>query len=479
MALDEDTNERGAGDARRAIDSLRACSALTNVDAACARRAGGRRRAIFIACRFTLLFDAGTTPDGLYLVIAGRLGVRSSEAASWTAHIGRGELVGELSWLLAVDHSAQVIAIRDSELLWFAKPLVDAIARALAAIFPSRSRACARAGCYQSNRRQVFSPSARIFTIVPNTPGNRYRDLWQCSWSRNSVIPAEPNSSGMCARVPTRWAGFSNIEENNEFVVYLADPSSSAWTRQCCRQADMLLLAANVARRTAPVARGSDRRRTDCRAYAWNSRCCTAARSCMAQRPAGSRQRAASYHHHIVDDSDIERVARLLSHRGVGLVLSGGGARGFAHLGVIRALREARVPIDFVGGASIGAHHRGRGGARVERCGDASALPQKLRRHQPRQRLHLPVRRIDARRSKFRGCCSGNSAKSRSKICACRSFCVSANLTTGRAMQHRTGHAASLRCAPRSPFPACSRRFSPDEAVLGRRCGDQQSASST
>ncbi len=39
----------------------------------------------------------------------------------------------------------------------------------------------------------------------------------------------------------------------------------------------------------------------------------------------------------------------------MGLVLSGGGARGFAHLGVIRALREARVPIDFVGGSSIGA----------------------------------------------------------------------------------------------------------------------------
>jgi NTE family protein len=35
-------------------------------------------------------------------------------------------------------------------------------------------------------------------------------------------------------------------------------------------------------------------------------------------------------------------------------VLSGGGARGFAHLGVVQALREARVPIDFVGGASIG-----------------------------------------------------------------------------------------------------------------------------
>ena len=40
--------------------------------------------------------------------------------------------------------------------------------------------------------------------------------------------------------------------------------------------------------------------------------------------------------------------------RPVGLVLSGGGARGFMHIGVIRALRERGIPIDIVGGASMG-----------------------------------------------------------------------------------------------------------------------------
>jgi NTE family protein len=39
----------------------------------------------------------------------------------------------------------------------------------------------------------------------------------------------------------------------------------------------------------------------------------------------------------------------------VGLVLSGGGARGAAHVGVIRALEEMRVPIDAVAGTSMGA----------------------------------------------------------------------------------------------------------------------------
>src|SRR4051812_111383 len=38
----------------------------------------------------------------------------------------------------------------------------------------------------------------------------------------------------------------------------------------------------------------------------------------------------------------------------VALVLSGGGARGFAHIGVLRALQELRIPIDMVVGTSMG-----------------------------------------------------------------------------------------------------------------------------
>src|SRR5665648_565274 len=39
----------------------------------------------------------------------------------------------------------------------------------------------------------------------------------------------------------------------------------------------------------------------------------------------------------------------------VGLVLSGGGAKGLAHIGVIRALEENNIPIDYITGTSMGA----------------------------------------------------------------------------------------------------------------------------
>ncbi len=63
------------------------------------------------------------------------------------------------------------------------------------------------------------------------------------------------------------------------------------------------------------------------------------------------------YHCHIrlQSETDMARLARYVTGRGVGLVLSGGGARGFAHIGVIKALRQARIPIDLVGGTSMGA----------------------------------------------------------------------------------------------------------------------------
>ena len=52
---------------------------------------------------------------------------------------------------------------------------------------------------------------------------------------------------------------------------------------------------------------------------------------------------------------DFHRLARRLCGRSVGLVLGGGGARGISQVGVIRALEEAGVPVDLVGGTSIGA----------------------------------------------------------------------------------------------------------------------------
>lgn len=53
--------------------------------------------------------------------------------------------------------------------------------------------------------------------------------------------------------------------------------------------------------------------------------------------------------------SDFSRLARWLTGNSIGLVLGGGGARGAAHVGMIKAIQDAGIPVDMVGGVSIGA----------------------------------------------------------------------------------------------------------------------------
>lgn len=53
--------------------------------------------------------------------------------------------------------------------------------------------------------------------------------------------------------------------------------------------------------------------------------------------------------------SDFSRLARWFTGNSIGLVLGGGGARGAAHVGMLKSIQEAGIPIDMVGGVSIGA----------------------------------------------------------------------------------------------------------------------------
>ncbi|MHB1948050.1 MAG: patatin-like phospholipase family protein [Gammaproteobacteria bacterium] len=62
-------------------------------------------------------------------------------------------------------------------------------------------------------------------------------------------------------------------------------------------------------------------------------------------------------HHHInvSKDTDYQRLLRFMMGRAIGLVLSGGGHKGWAAVGAIKALIDANIPIDAIGGASVGA----------------------------------------------------------------------------------------------------------------------------
>src|SRR5277367_5587478 len=98
MALDEEQSG-AAQEVRRAIDCLRDCADLAEVDVGTlgALAAGAVH---FSLPAGSLLFESGSTSDGVYLVASGRLGVKTAGSTRPAAEIERSELVGETGWLL-------------------------------------------------------------------------------------------------------------------------------------------------------------------------------------------------------------------------------------------------------------------------------------------------------------------------------------------------------------------------------------------
>jgi NTE family protein len=143
-------------------------------------------------------------------------------------------------------------------------------------------------------------------------------------------------------------------------------------------------------------------------------------------------------HHHVRNTADVGRLARLLTGRGVGLVLAGGGARGFAHIGALKALREARVPIDAVGGASMGAIL----GAGVAREWPHEELVERIRRTfvdtNPLSDYTLPLMSLVSGRKVTR-LLRQEFGEIGIEDLPLPFYCVSSNLTTGRLAIHRTG----------------------------------------
>jgi predicted acylesterase/phospholipase RssA len=145
-------------------------------------------------------------------------------------------------------------------------------------------------------------------------------------------------------------------------------------------------------------------------------------------------------YHHLVHEaqSDSAKLLRLLTGSAVGLVLSGGGARGFAHIGVIRAMNECGIPIDYVGGTSMGAVIAAQYALGWDWRSMLQLNKEAWPRCQPQRNFTLPLvalnsaKRMDHMlREMFGGAEIQNLPT--------KFFCVSTNLTRAEAMIHRTG----------------------------------------
>ncbi|MGZ6963879.1 MAG: cyclic nucleotide-binding and patatin-like phospholipase domain-containing protein [Acidimicrobiia bacterium] len=403
----------------------------------------------------SVLIREGDPADCLYLVVAGRLRVVTTDADGnevSLAEIGRGGLVGEMALITNRDRTATVYALRDTHLLRLS---TDAFTQ-LAADHPESVRRISTEMVDRLLRSQVRGrPSTPVVSIAllplgPQPPVREFGDRLERSLARLTGSARRVDATAAAAAVGdeleshllARWC--NDLETENKVVIYHADPEPTTWTRACVRQADVLLVVADAT--APPEVREVEHFARHSREIAQSRTELVLVHPAWTEDPRGTRRwlavRTLDRHHHVRADRrrDVDRVARLLLSRGIGVVYSGGGARGIAELGVLRALREARIPIDAVCGTSIGSIIGGATTSEMEIETVTEMLREALVSGRSPVDLTFPVVSL----------ASGARVSQRMRDAArgldiedawINGFCVSTNITRGEVEIHRTGPA--------------------------------------
>ncbi len=324
----------------------------------------------------TFLFKQNEISDDLCIVIDGQFQINRSidKSIETIAVIGRGETIGAIGVICQAPHEADVLAIRDSTIASLSRESYEKILQIYPLEINQTFVKSVISHLTKYEKPQLKSTETFVLAIL-SSHLSRAEIIQRLAnalsqYGLTMILTSEivdkafsqkgaAQSSFQNAINHSLLQWLSEQEIAHRYIIYVIDETMTHWSRRCLRQADHIIFFSDFKENSAisslekavlnKVASKGVKKTLLLNHI--NSSCV----------PLDSSRwlapRTVDMYHHIREgkQSDFGRVARFLTGNTVGIVLGGGGARGFAHIGVIRAFHELDIPIDLIGGNSMGA----------------------------------------------------------------------------------------------------------------------------
>ncbi len=316
------------------------------------------------------LFEQGDEGKDLYIVAAGRL---KYEKYNLDGKIDEGEfqkmdILGELSVFTGEPRSATVLALRDSELIRIPKELaLSVLTKYPAALLQITSVIAERLAL---SRRKTKKKSLKVknFAILPTSSSFSIEPFLQVlvetlqkfgtvGLVRDSdykqVLDQFENDTERDHQI-VHW--FQALEAHNNFLIFVCGTEWNEWEATCIRQTDRFLIVQDVQKN---VSRSRLEKELEARKINKPMDLVLIQRD-YPKLPENTihhleiRNISQHYHIHLNSIQTLERMARGILGKSIGVAFGGGGAKGFAHLGVMEAFEVAGIPVDQVAGTSAG-----------------------------------------------------------------------------------------------------------------------------
>lgn len=308
------------------------------------------------------VFQQGEKGHSFYIVLSGRFrALQNSENGIYIlGDISAGEPIGELSLFTKEVHSASVVALRKSLVL----QLEDKQYLELVQQYPSFANTLTKFVIERMRRnthQRKMDAAPKNIAVVNLQPANDVSaytsDISQQLFQMGLGITIYDHLS---ATTEDYHVTFDQMEKNAGLNFLVCDQDHPEWARQCIAYCDLVIVATGFDEDSSLY-----KIEKELQLYSSNvmnkKLYLLLLHAANAPFPAHTyrwlKERKTDLHLHIRQNNlvDIRRFCRIITHQAIGLVLGGGGARGFAHVGAVKALLEEGFEFDFVGGTSAGA----------------------------------------------------------------------------------------------------------------------------
>ena len=378
------------------------------------------------------LFHQGDPGDSLYVVTAGSIDLVSEQPSpSVVRTLGRGQCIGELALITGEPRMLGARAHRDSELARIGRDDVEALLLAEPGFGLALTRILGERLRWGGRRQELDAAPPRIITLVPlhqGAPVAHVADELAAALAElGSLARLDP-------REPLPLATLDRLDADHDRVLLVATAPAhdDPWTAFCLRQSDRVVGVASRPHGLGATPPGERLRGCDVAFVA----------AAGAEPPLeGWLDALEPRTTHILragSPAGTRRMARRLSGRSLGVVLSGGGARGLAHVGVVEELQSAGYEIDRIGGASIGGMIGSlfAEGRSPDEC--MAVMDAEYVRTTPLKGRTIPLVSISRG---VRGFAAQNRVHGERRIegLDVNFFCVSSDLATQRLVVHRRG----------------------------------------
>uniref|UniRef100_A0A3Q2QNC6 lysophospholipase n=1 Tax=Fundulus heteroclitus TaxID=8078 RepID=A0A3Q2QNC6_FUNHE len=363
------------------------------------------------------LYRQDDQSDCTYIILNGRLRSvirKANGKKELVGEYGRGDLIGVVEALTKQPRATTVHAVRDTELVKLPEGTLNNIKRRYPQVVTRLIHLLGQKilGNLQQGRgpfsgsalslpnmttsADVTNPASNLSTVAvlpvcDEVPMNAFNLELSHALSAigptllltSDIIRERLGASALDSIHEYRLSGWlAQQEDINRIVLYQTDNSMTPWTQRCIRQADCILIvglgdqepalgeleqmlentAVRALKKLILLHRedGPGPSRTvewlNMRSWCSGHLHLKCPRRVFSRRsPTKLREVYEKVFEKTADrHSDFSRLARVLTGNSIALVLGGGGARGCSHVGVIKAMEEAGIPIDIVGGTSIG-----------------------------------------------------------------------------------------------------------------------------